>query len=101
MPETPPTDPVVEHDVAGSRFVIRTDAGDAELLYGLVGSRIVLQHTEVPPALRAHGLAQVLARTALEYARDQGLGVIPVCPFVRRFLSRHPEYQPLVEKGGH
>ena len=100
MPETPPADHVVEHDVAGSRFVIRTDAGDAELLYSLVGSRIVLEHTEVPPALRGHGLAQALARTALEYAREQALGVVPVCPLVRRYLARHREYQSLVENGG-
>lgn len=86
----------VEHDPEGLRFVIRGDPGDAELVYSLAGSRIVLQHTEVPRPLRGRGLAKALARAALEHAREKGYEVVPVCPMVRRYLARHPEYQSLV-----
>jgi predicted GNAT family acetyltransferase len=39
----------------------------------------------------------MLVRAALNYARANGLRVIPVCPFARAFLARHPEYADLVD----
>jgi predicted GNAT family acetyltransferase len=59
---------------------------------------ITLYHTEVPPALRGRGIAGTLAKTALEYARDNNLKVDVVCPLVANFLSKNPEFQPLVGK---
>jgi uncharacterized protein len=59
---------------------------------------ITLYHTEVPPALRGRGIAGTLAKTALEYARDHQLKVDVVCPLVANFLSKNPEFQPLVGK---
>ena len=84
-------DDVVEHDAAGSRFVIRRGDATAELTYQLRGSRIVLVHTGVPRELQGHGLADALAHAALEYARANQLEVVPDCPFVRAYLKRHPE----------
>ena len=89
--------PEVENDVAHSRFVIRTQNQTAELTYGIAGSQLILKHTEVPKALRGGGLAGTLAHAALEYARSNGLAVIPVCPYVIAYLTRHPEYQNLVK----
>ena len=57
---------------------------------------ITLLHTEVPPALRGQGIAGMLAKTALDYARDHQLKVDVLCPQVAHFLSKNPEYQPLV-----
>lgn len=53
-------------------------------------------HTEVDPRLRGRGLASTLVRDTLEAARARGLGVLPLCPFVTRYIARHPEYLPLV-----
>ena len=89
---------MVEHDAAGSRFVIRLGEEEAELTYRLVGSRFVLEHTEVPKSQRGRGLADELAHAALEYARANYLSVIPICPFVKKYLERHPEYEVLVRQ---
>jgi predicted GNAT family acetyltransferase len=59
---------------------------------------ITLYHTEVPAGLRGRGIAGTLAKTALEYARDNHLKVDVVCPLVANFLSKNPEFQPLVGK---
>jgi uncharacterized protein len=59
---------------------------------------ITLWHTEVPPALRGRGLAGVLAKTALEYARDKNLKVDVICPSVANYLAKNPEFQDLVGK---
>ena len=53
----------------------------------------------VSPASRAvsrRGVGSRLIRAALDSARDQGLRVVPQCPFVRAFIERHPEYRDLV-----
>ena len=57
---------------------------------------ITLLHTEVPEALRGKGIAGELAKTGLEYARDNQLKVDVVCPLVANYISKHPEFQPLV-----
>jgi predicted GNAT family acetyltransferase len=57
---------------------------------------IILVHTEVDRAFRGRGLADRLARQALDDARARGLRVRPDCPFVTRFISGHQEYQDLV-----
>ena len=51
-----------------------------------------------PQALRGRGIAGMLARTALEYARDNKLKVDVVCPLVANYLSKNPEFQALVGK---
>ncbi len=53
-------------------------------------------HTFVPPALRGGGIASQLAEYALRYARDSAFKVRPTCPFVARYIQRHPEFQSLV-----
>src|SRR5687768_359981 len=95
------SDTTVERDQSESRFIIRTGGKERPFLrYNEIGNHIILEHTEVPKAQQGQGAASVLARAALEYARENGLSVIPVCPFVIAYLSRHPEYQSLVTPGG-
>ena len=80
-----------------SRFEIWIDEQLALLRFRLRGRKLSLIHTEVPPALQHQGLADALARAALEYARAQSLRVKVICPFVAKYLTRHPEFQDLVE----
>ena len=57
---------------------------------------ILFVHTEIDPAHEGAGLGTALVSAALDSARAQGLAVLPVCPFVRRFVERHREYLDLV-----
>jgi predicted GNAT family acetyltransferase len=59
-------------------------------------SLIAFVHTEIDPAFEGQGLGSVLVKAALEDAREQGLAVLPFCPFVRGYIERHPEYLDLV-----
>ncbi len=88
-----------KNDKDASRFVIQTADGDAFLAYDLDGDMANLIHTEVPEALRGHGYGDTLARTALEWAKQEHLQVIPTCPFVKAYIRRHQQYAPLVADG--
>ena len=80
-----------------SRFELR--AGDEVvgfLDYRLRDDHIPMVHTEVDPALRGRGVGEAVVRHALEAARSGGVQVIPTCPFVKKFIERHPEYRDVV-----
>jgi uncharacterized protein len=57
---------------------------------------IAFVHTEIDDAMQGQGLADRLIRFALEDARERGLAVLPFCPFVKAFIERHREFEPLV-----
>ena len=58
--------------------------------------RMTLIHTEVDPAFEGKGVGSRLVTGSLEDIRRRGLSLVPVCPFVRAYLSRHPEQADLV-----
>lgn len=90
----------VIRNASSRRFEIGGES-DAYLQYATSPGLIRLIHTEVPARLEHHGFASELAKAALDYARDEHLRVDPACPFVRSYLERHPEYQPLVDRSTH
>jgi predicted GNAT family acetyltransferase len=77
-------------------YVDETRAGFVE--YELRGDAIVLVHTEVDPVFEGRGLGSQLAAGALDGARSRNLRVVPLCPFISRYLSHHPEYADLLRR---
>ena len=78
------------------RFEIERDGHTAFLEYMLSGDVLQLIHTEVPNALQDKGIASELAKSALEWARQNGKKVDIICEFVASYVKRHPEYRDLV-----
>jgi predicted GNAT family acetyltransferase len=89
--------PEVVDNAAAERYEATVDGGLAFLEYERRPGTVVLIHTEVPPAAEGHGVGQALVRHALDQARANGQRVIVRCPFVRSWISRHPEYADLVQ----
>jgi predicted GNAT family acetyltransferase len=58
--------------------------------------RRVFTHTEVDPAFEGQGVGGALARTALDKARADGVGVVPLCPYIEAWIAKHPDYADLV-----
>lgn len=81
-----------------SRFEVHVDgkvAGFAD--YRLLPTKIVFTHTEVLPDYEGKGMASRLVKTALETSRATGLRVVPLCPYVKDYIERHPEFADLVD----
>jgi predicted GNAT family acetyltransferase len=76
---------------AASRLELVQDGQVAYLSYRLRGNRFVLLHTEVPETLEGHGLGGRLVRAAIDRALREGRVVVPLCPFARTWLKRHPD----------
>lgn len=93
-------------DMAGFEVVHNPDAGRYELLhdgqvigdieYKRRGEAVVMMHTRVAEEFGGRGLAARLAAFALADVRAAGRQVVPVCPYVRRYIGSHPQWQDLV-----
>jgi predicted GNAT family acetyltransferase len=81
----------VTDNPGGSCFELRAGGRLAELRYRVSGHRLVLIHTGVPAELEGRGLGGQLVRAALDRAARDGMTVVPLCPFARGWLERHPE----------
>ena len=82
---------------AQSRYEMTADGEVAAWAeYRRDGDVMRFLHTEVQGAYEGHGLASRLAAFALDDARRQGLRAVPDCPFMARYVERHPEYADLV-----
>lgn len=91
----------VSHNPARHRFEL-LDGGEVigkavyrEYIHGSSPQRI-FYHTLVNEEYGGQGLGATLARTALDATVSEGIGIVPVCPFIKKFVRRHHEYDASV-----
>lgn len=87
---------VVLVDAPGrERYELRFGSADGPLAAFLEYRRserwIALLHTEVLEEHEGRGIGSQIAEAVFEDARRSGLRIIPKCPFIVRWLERHPE----------
>jgi predicted GNAT family acetyltransferase len=86
----------ITNNEAEHRYEMAVEGRTAFAQYSLDGSTITFTHTIVPEELEGQGIGSRLVSGALDDARERGLGVVPMCSFVRGYIERHPEYGDLV-----
>ncbi|MDN5744782.1 MAG: N-acetyltransferase [Nocardioidaceae bacterium] len=93
------TDIHYTHNPEKNRYEIQdktTLAGFAE--YTLPDeSHVDFVHTEVDEAYGGQGLAGGVVEFALADVRAQGKRIIAHCPYVVKWLAKHPEYQDITD----
>jgi predicted GNAT family acetyltransferase len=62
------------------------------------GEHVVFTHTVVDERFEGHGFGSVLVRNALDDVRARGKRIVPVCPFVRAYVSKHHEWDDLIDQ---
>ena len=93
------SDAEVFHEPARRRFVAHAGQRESRLFYipGEEGT-VEFRSTYVDPALRGQGVGEKLVLCALDWAKEEGLKVIPTCWFVGIVVRRHPEYEALLQR---
>lgn len=101
MASQTPNDLPIEREEGPSkgRYRVRLDGVEAEMTYSRAGeSTIIIDHTEVPAALRGRSVGQALVRRAVEDARAEGRLIMPLCPFANAQFSRHAEWRDVLKR---
>jgi uncharacterized protein len=94
-----PSTPVVTDEPDQHRYEIRLDGDLAGFaVYHRRGGRIYLVHTEIDPRFEGKGLGSALAKGVLQAERAVGEPVVPLCPFMRSYIDRHPDQADLVDQ---
>ena len=88
----------VIHNPAESRFEAWIDGNLSKLDYFQDGSNFVITHVGVHPELRGQGIAGKITQASLEYAKELGLRVIPMCSYAAAYIRKHPEYAGLTRQ---
>jgi len=81
-----------------SRFEANIDGHIAFVSYLRRDKTIFFTHTEVPQELEGRGIGSALARAVLDRARSEQWKVVARCPFIAKYVERHPEYQSLIRR---
>ncbi|MBO3696991.1 GNAT family N-acetyltransferase [Roseivirga sp. E12] len=83
-----------ESETKGSFYIEEGGSILAEMTYSIAGpERIIIDHTEVSEALRGKGAGVQLVAYAVAFVRKKGIKMLPLCPFAKATLLRHPEWK--------
>lgn len=78
------------------RFETFIDGYPAIIEYSVKPEVLILEHTEVDPALKGKGVASDLVENVLLQIELQGLKVVPKCPFIKKYIEKHPEWESIL-----
>ena len=94
------TDVTVRDNPGLSRFEAYVDGRLAGFsAYELTDGVITFTHTEVDDAFEGRGVGSALVRWELDRVRADGdRRVRPLCPFVRAWIDKHPDYADLTRR---
>ncbi|MBS1584046.1 MAG: N-acetyltransferase [Bacteroidetes bacterium] len=94
---------LIEHEDNGTRgrfFVKERDEYLAQMVYIWSGKdKIIVEHTEVDERLKGQSVGTQLLSELAAWVREQGIKVVPVCPFVKAIVEKKPdEYNDILYK---
>jgi len=79
-----------------NRFETEIDGYKAFVEYTVKPDILVLTHTEVDKALAGKGVGSEMIEAVLLQMELRGLKAIPECPFIAKYIDRHPEWKSIL-----
>ena len=79
-------------------FVATFDGQKAGLMtYSWAGDdKIIIDHTEVEPAYNGKGVGKAMVYKAVEFAKENNLKIIPLCPFAKATFQKNEEIRDVL-----
>lgn len=86
------------NEAKGAFEVIEEGSKVGEMTYFKSGPGLItIDHTEVDPSQNGKGLGKKLVDAGVAFARENGLKIIPVCPFAKRVLTASEKYADVLQ----
>jgi hypothetical protein len=91
----------LEEGPSKGRYVYRAEGAEAEMTFSKAGAQlIIIDHTEVPDAMRGTGAGAALVARAVADARASARRILPLCPFAAAQFRRHPDWADVLDRRG-
>jgi predicted GNAT family acetyltransferase len=86
----------IQLDENAGRFSLVVDGQTCVLEFVREDDVVSMNSVRVPEAVGGRGIAGELTRFALDWARAEKLTVLPLCPYVSKWIKVHQEYRDLL-----
>lgn len=81
----------------GGSYSVTIDGHRAEMSFSRVNDKlIIIDHTEVPDALRGKHVGNLLLERAIADMRAKGGKIFPLCPYAASQFRKHPDYRDVL-----
>ena len=71
----------------------------AKMVYTMPSpDKMIIEHTEVSEELKGQNVGFQLVKTAVDFAREHHIKIIPLCPFANSVFKRKPEFADVLAK---
>jgi len=91
---TTTTNMKIQRDDNGKKGQFSAIANDEEaglMTYTWAGDKkFIIDHTEVNPDFSGQGIGKQLVMAAVEFARENDLKILPLCPYAKSVFERTP-----------
>lgn len=86
-------------DKKGMFKAVEDDKEAGKMMYTWAGSdQFIINHTDVDPEFGGRGVGKQLLMKLVEYARENNIKVLPLCPFAKKMFEKDTEIQDVVKK---
>ena len=85
------------YDNKGAFYIEIEGIQEAMMTFVYAGEdKIIIDHTEVNPGNEGKGFGKKMVIKAVEFAREKGIKILPLCPFAKSVFDKTPEFRDVL-----
>ena len=85
------------NDNKGAFYIEVDNKQEAMMTFVFAGEdKIIIDHTEVNPGNEGKGFGKKMVTKAVEFAREKGIKILPLCPFAKSVFDKTPEFKDVL-----
>ena len=85
------------NDNKGTFYIEVEGKQEAMMTFVFAGEdKIIIDHTEVNPGNEGKGFGKKMVLKAVEFAREKGIKILPLCPFAKSVFDKTPEFRDVL-----
>ena len=85
------------NDTTGAFYIEVEGIQEAMMTFVYAGEdKIIIDHTEVNPGNEGKGFGKKMVTKAVEFAREKGIKILPLCPFAKSVFDKTPEFRDVL-----
>ncbi|MEM0999362.1 MAG: GNAT family N-acetyltransferase [Bacteroidota bacterium] len=82
----------------GYFYVLLNNKVNSEMTYSRAGEQlIIIDHTEVGDLMRGLGTGKQLVLAAVDWARETGTKIMPLCPFAKSVFEKNTDLHDVLK----